>query len=120
MDKGSQCYSIINLLKKGRASNVQLTRASGAKSLTRRISDLREKGYNIICTEKDNERGITWYELDSEKEPILRIRRTRIDCNSKLCRFNKKSLCSKRIIEMKMKDGTPICMEYTPVVKRRK
>jgi hypothetical protein len=55
-----QCRLILERLRQGRASNVEL--AGIALKYTGRISDLRQHGYNVVCV-VDEGNGVNWYEL---------------------------------------------------------
>lgn len=56
----AQCTTILNRLKQGRASNVELARIS--LKYTSRISDLRAEGFTIEC--ERGEGGVNWYTLE--------------------------------------------------------
>jgi len=57
----SQCARILELLRLGRATNVQL--AAISLKYTSRISDLRKMGHYIHVVGKNPRNGVTWYEL---------------------------------------------------------
>lgn len=56
-----QCQAILDLLRKGRASNYDLARV--ALKYSSRITDLRHAGYDVRCVEHDHATGVAWYEL---------------------------------------------------------
>jgi hypothetical protein len=56
-----QCRAILGTLVREPATNSQLARIS--LKYTSRISDLRSKGYDIECYDRDHATGLTWYRL---------------------------------------------------------
>lgn len=61
----AQCQAILERLRKGRASNQELS--SMALNYTARISELRNAGYLIPCVDRNRETGLSWYELGGRK-----------------------------------------------------
>lgn len=59
-----QCYQILELLRQGPATNVQL--AGIALKYTSRISDLRKAGYDVRVTSRNRTTGVTVYQLAGE------------------------------------------------------
>lgn len=58
---GNQCRLILDRLRCGRASNIEL--AAIALKYTSRVSDLRKAGYDVRCVARDHATGLTFYEL---------------------------------------------------------
>ncbi len=59
-----QCQAILDRLRRGRASNVELSQI--ALKYTSRISDLRKAGHNVVCVSRHRESGLTYYALRGE------------------------------------------------------
>ena len=57
----AQCHAILARLQQGPMTNREMSQI--ALSYTRRISDLREAGYDVQIKEQDHATGLTHYEL---------------------------------------------------------
>jgi hypothetical protein len=57
-----QLVAIVERLRRGRASNKELSHKYACK-YTGRISDLRKSGYDVRCVKRDVASGLTWYAL---------------------------------------------------------
>ena len=60
---GSQNTRLLDLLRKGPVPNYVIARKLHILSHTRRISDLREHGYDVIGTRVPDRRGVVVYQL---------------------------------------------------------
>jgi hypothetical protein len=56
-----QCRSILERLRRGRATNDELSQI--ARKYTSRTSDLRKAGYDVRVVERDHVSGVTVYQL---------------------------------------------------------
>ena len=56
-----QCRAILTRLREGPVANTEL--ASMALKYTSRISDLRVRGYQVECYDRDATTGVAWYRL---------------------------------------------------------
>lgn len=63
-----QCADILARLQQGPATNDELSRIS--RKYTSRISDLRQRGYVVICTRQDHKSGLTEYRLELTVPPL--------------------------------------------------
>jgi hypothetical protein len=63
-----QCQAIAARLQAGPATNTELARLS--LKYTSRISDLRAKGWNVVCLERDYATGVSVYALQPKQPPI--------------------------------------------------
>lgn len=81
LNAGTQCYSILEELKKAKGKEVtlfDLWRVSGSMAVATRISNLREHGHKITCRrERVGNRIHSFYSLEStpqtENEPQLKL-----------------------------------------------
>ncbi|MDE2097681.1 MAG: hypothetical protein KGL39_10570 [Patescibacteria group bacterium] len=56
-----QCREILERLRRGRASNDELSKIS--RKYTSRISDIRKADFDVRCMDLDHKTGLAWYAL---------------------------------------------------------
>jgi hypothetical protein len=63
-----QCLRLLEMLRAGEeVTNLEMV-AAGILGYTKRISELRKSGYDIVCLREDN-KGQSWYVLREEPRP---------------------------------------------------
>ena len=63
-----QCQEILDVLRRGDATNKRLSEIS--LKYTSRISDLRQSGYPVYVVSRDHHTGIVWYSLTDPVQAV--------------------------------------------------